>query len=69
MRILSALIFLTALLPFYAITNTFGIFGENTAFQNMMQQRLQSPLMISGLGISLYAMDYFVFIKRKSFLN
>jgi len=67
-RILWAAIILVALLPFYILTNTFGIFGEDTNIQHIIQQILQSPLLVCGLGLIMYSLDYFLFLKKKSYL-
>ena len=68
-RLLWAVALISTLLPFYVVTNTFGIFGENTPAQQNLTRWLQSPLSVNALGVCLYCFEYFIFLKRKSFLE
>ena len=63
------IIYILALVPFYIMTNFFGIFGEGTHLQTVLNEWYQSPIIISFLGIVLSILSYVLFIKRKSYLD
>lgn len=63
------LLFISALLPFYIVTNFFGAFGENTRLQTFMNSLSGSPtgFLLSGVGLSV--LSVFVFIRRNSYVQ
>lgn len=69
MSIFWVLIYLVALLPFYIMTNSFGIFGENTSLQSYLSEMSRSPIGINVVGLVLSGFSWIVFLKRKSYLE
>jgi hypothetical protein len=63
------LVYVGALLPFYVITNFFGLFGENTPAQRYLTGLLESPALFILLGIFLSVICVIVFVKRKSYIE
>lgn len=61
------LIYLTALLPFYVITNFLGIFGENTPLQKFLSRMIAAPLGFVAAGLLLSGISLLVFCKRESY--
>jgi hypothetical protein len=69
MSIFWVLIYLVALLPFYIMTNSFGIFGEHTSLQIYLDEMSKSPIGINVVGLILSGFSLFVFLRRKSYLE
>lgn len=63
------LVYLGALLPFYVITNFFGLFGESTPAQTFLTRMLESPTGFLVTGIFLSVVSVIVFAKRKSYVD
>jgi hypothetical protein len=63
------LVYFGALLPFYVITNFFGLFGENTPAQRFLTRLLESPSGFLLIGIFLSIISAIVFVKRKSYVE
>lgn len=64
-----ALVYFGALLPFYIVTNFFGLFGENTPAQKFLTRLLESPTGFLLSGIILSVLSVIVFMKRKSYVE
>jgi hypothetical protein len=62
-------VYIGALVPFYVVTNFFGLFGENTPSQNFLDRMLESPLGFLFGGFLLSALSFAVFVKRKSYVD
>jgi hypothetical protein len=69
MSVFWVLIYLVALLPFYIMTNSFGAFGENTPLQIYLNEISKLPIGINILGLILSGISFFVFMRRKSYLE
>jgi hypothetical protein len=69
MSIFWVLIYLVALLPFYIMTNSFGIFGENTSLQSYLSEMSKSPIGMNLVGLILSGFSFYIFLKRKSYLE
>jgi hypothetical protein len=69
MSIFWVLIYLVALLPFYIMTNSFGVFGENTPLQINLNEMSRSPIGINMVGLIVSGISLFVFLRRKSYLE
>jgi hypothetical protein len=63
------LVYFGALLPFYVITDFFGLFGENTPAQRFLTGLLESPAGFLLSGIFLSVVSLIVFMKRKSYVE
>ena len=63
------LIYLVAILPFYIMTNMLGAFGENTPLQIALDEMSRSPIEINVVGLILSGLSYYVFLKRRSYLE
>lgn len=63
------LVYFGALLPFYVVTNFFGLFGENTPAQRFLTRLLESPAGFLFMGIFLSVISVIVFVKRKSYVE
>jgi len=63
------LVYFGALLPFYVITNFFGLFGENTPAQRFLTRLLESPSGFLLIGIFLSIISAIVFVNRKSYVE
>jgi hypothetical protein len=60
-------VYIGALLPFYVVTNFFGVFGEDTPAQNFLTRLLESPAGFLMVGVFLSVLSLVVFVKRKSY--
>ncbi len=67
--LLWVLVYIGALLPFYIITNFFGLFGENTPAQRFLAGLLESPAGFLLFGVFLSVVSLIVFMKRKSYVE
>jgi hypothetical protein len=63
------LFFIGALLPFYIVTNFFGVFGEDTRLQSFMISLLESPSQTLFLGVALSFVSVIVFARRKNYVQ
>ncbi|MGD9346652.1 MAG: hypothetical protein PVH84_12360 [Candidatus Aminicenantes bacterium] len=63
------LLFISALLPFYILTNFFGVFGENTRLQSFASSMSESPFGFLLVGFGFSALSLFVFIRRNSYAH
>jgi hypothetical protein len=63
------LVYFGALLPFYVITNFFGLFGENTPAQRFITRLLECPTGFLLIGIFLSIISVIVFVKRNSYVE
>ncbi len=63
------LVYLGALLPFYVITNFFGLFGENTPVQRFLSRLLESPAGFLVVGLFLSVISVIFFAERKSYAD
>ena len=62
-------VYFGALLPFYVVTNFFGVFGENTPAQNFLTRLLESPNGFMTAGLLLSLLSVAAFVKRKSYVD
>jgi hypothetical protein len=62
-------VYFGALLPFYVVTNFFGLFGEDTRAQNSLTRLLESPNGFIAAGLVLSAISLVMFVKRKSYVD
>lgn len=62
-------VYFGALLPFYVVTNFFGVFGEDTAAQNFLIRVLELPAGFLAIGLLLSAISLVAFVKRKSYAD
>ena len=62
-------VYFGALLPFYVVTNFFGLFGEDTRAQNFLTRLLESPPGFIAAGLVLSAISLLIFVKRKSYVD
>jgi hypothetical protein len=62
-------VYIGALLPFYVITNFFGVFGEDTPAQHFLTRLLELPAGFLAAGVLLSALSLGVFVRRKSFAD
>jgi hypothetical protein len=63
------LIYIAALLPFYIVTNSFGLFGENTPLQILLVNLSVSPVPFNIVGIVLSFISLEIFMRRKSYVG
>jgi len=63
------IVYIGALLPFYVVTNFFGLFGENTPAQNFLTRLLESPTGFMAAGLLLSGLSLVIFVKRKSYAD
>jgi len=66
-HLLWIVIYVASLLPFYIVTNFFGVFGENTALQIFLLKLSQSPLWINIFGIGFSLFSWKTFARRRSY--
>lgn len=62
-------VYFGALLPFYVVTNFFGLFGEDTPAQNFLTRLLEMPIGFMAAGLLFSVLSYGVFVKRKSYVD
>lgn len=62
-------VYFGALLPFYVVTNFFGVFGEDTPAQHFLSRLLESPIGFLAVGLLLSGLSFMVFVKRKSYVD
>jgi hypothetical protein len=62
-------VYIGALLPFYMVTNFFGVFGEDTPAQHFLTRLLESPIGFLAAGLLLSGLSFVVFIKRRSYID
>lgn len=62
-------VYIGALLPFYVVTNFFGVFGEDTPAQNFLTRLLELPAGFLAAGLLLSAVSIAAFVKRKSYAD
>ena len=60
---------LGCILPFYIVTNTFNVFGENTWLQKWLNQALMAPSWSNALGFTFAGFSLLVFSKRKNYIS
>ncbi len=60
-------VYIGALLPFYVITNFFGVFGEDTPAQHFLTRLLELPAGFLAAAVLLSALSLGVFVRRKSY--
>lgn len=60
-------VYVGALVPFYVVTNFFGVFGEDTPAQHFLVRLLELPAGFLAAGVLLSALSLGVFIRRKSY--
>ena len=63
------MLFIGALLPFYIVSNFFGAFGENTRLQSFISSLYESPSRFLFLGVGLFLISMFVFMRRRSYVQ
>lgn len=61
-------IYAGALLPFYIVTNFFGVFGEDTGLLVFLLQLSQSAVAINVLGIGFSILSWMTFFRWRSFI-
>jgi hypothetical protein len=62
-------VYFGALVPFYVVTNFFGLFGENTRTQHFLVRLLETPSVFLLAGLLLSVLSFTVFVKRKSYVD
>jgi hypothetical protein len=62
-------VYFGALLPFYVITNFLGVFGEDSTAQTFLTRLLESPTVFIAAGLMLSALNFVIFVKRKSYAD
>jgi hypothetical protein len=62
-------VYFGALVPFYVVTNFFGLFGENTQTQYFLVRLLETPSVFLLAGLLLSMLSFTVFVKRKSYVD
>jgi hypothetical protein len=62
-------VYIGALLPFYVVTNFFGVFGEDTPAQHFLNRLLESPIGFLAAGLLLSGVSFMVFVKRRSYVD
>jgi len=60
-------VYIGALLPFYVITNFFGMFGEATPAQHFLTRLLELPAGFLAAGVLFSALSLWAFVRRKSY--
>lgn len=63
------LIYISALLPFYIMTNFFGLFGENTILQIFINKLFRSPVRFNFFGLVFSILSLIVFVNRRSYVD
>lgn len=58
-----------ALVPFYVVTDFFGLFGEDSPAQTFLTQLLELPAGFIAAGLLLSLASLLVFVKRKSYAD
>jgi hypothetical protein len=61
------IVYIAALAPFYIVTNFFGLFGENTALQQILMELSASPAGFNILGGLLWGLSLWFFKRRNSY--
>lgn len=62
-------VYFGALLPFYVVTNFFGVFGEGTPAQRFLTRLLELPAGFLTAGLLLSCLSFMVFVKRRSYAD
>ena len=62
-------VYFGALLPFYVITNFLGVFGEDTTAHTFLTRLLESPTVFIAAGLVLSALNFVIFVRRKSYAD
>jgi hypothetical protein len=62
-------VYFGGLVPFYVVTNFFGLFGENTRTQYFFVRLLESPSGFLLAGLLFSVLSFAMFVKRKSYVD